>query len=683
MERAPPVSFGRRAQPFIPSRPVPPPRTSRYSGPQARSFAAGVRQGNQRSARRFVSPRVQGSEQVRRQAAEPARNRGARPFIPSRPVPPPRTSRYSGPQARSFAAVVRQGNQRPARRFVSPRVQGSEEIRREAAEPAFRLLTQKMNKLIKMVHHLQNVDPTTEKEQPKMISKMIDMLSTMIRPAAPMEDTAQLIRGNAENWGYNTLIILKEHYERGLKTLVEGISTLLVPDWKEQFRVATRWAKWNLPHISQGAIDHAEALIIAGGDSTNQPRVSTTVRPDQPRQANVTVATMTEEPSQEVGQVSKSVQVEPPSNQVAQLLEEEEGGLDRESPSVAMEQQRTTVTVATMTDGPDQELDRVSQSSRVEFEEVSAQEQGRDGPRTIGGVVLSDDWFMDGGSESEGSVAWSLVDPLADEDLPHDGDPPEDVARQELEDLFGCSPSRRVEEAIVMTPHDVSEGTELGTDGAGPSQVQAEVLPQAEGVDRVEDETFESLYLSPSPRSQVFRVTRHANSDRKMIDWGLTVTKRWLMVGDSNLSRFPTHDIHDLQIDSYPGANFRHAEALMKKAVSSVAVEKVVLSFGLNSRSQKVKETAVKQLQAALRETKKKFPFAQVFVPLINFSAALAEDEKRTLRLLNVHIQKNMPFLPALPTSLFCTGKDNVHWTKGTAKAILEHWSALLNLTAL
>ncbi|CAK6985011.1 hypothetical protein F2P81_025655 [Scomber scombrus] len=151
-----------------------------------------------------------------------------------------------------------------------------------------------MNKLIKLVHHLQNVDPGIIKEQPKMINKMVDMLSTMIRPAAPTEDTAQLIKGNADNWGYTTLVILKQHYQAGIRTTSEEISEILVQDWKEQFQLAARWAKKNLPHIKQEAIDHAEALIIAENDGSNQPQVPTIVQPRQRQQANVTVATMTE-----------------------------------------------------------------------------------------------------------------------------------------------------------------------------------------------------------------------------------------------------------------------------------------------------------------------------------------------------------------------------------------------------
>lgn len=190
----------------------------------------------------------------------------------------------------------------------------------------------------------------------------------------------------------------------------------------------------------------------------------------------------------------------------------------------------------------------------------------------------------------------------------------------------------------------------------------------------------ESQTSTSSP--QRYTVTRHINTERKMIDWTLTVGRKWLIVGDSNLSRIPGHQIPDLQIDSYPGANFRHAEALMAKSTSQVVVEKVVLAFGINCRGQKARETSIKQLQGAVRAAKRKFRYAEIWVPQINFSASLPMEEKQTLNVLNSHITKNMPFIPTLRDSDFLTGSDNVHWTRETARKMLDHWAACLNLRA-
>lgn len=82
-----------------------------------------------------------------------------------------------------------------------------------------------------------------------------------------------------------------------------------------------------------------------------------------------------------------------------------------------------------------------------------------------------------------------------------------------------------------------------------------------------------------------------------MQDWSLTLKKKILIIGDSNLSRILGFDNPDIQIDSYPGATFRHAVAIMEKVTILVQAQLVILSFGLNHKSQNVERTAIKQFQ--------------------------------------------------------------------------------------
>ncbi|GAA6073385.1 uncharacterized protein LOC124382477 [Tachysurus ichikawai] len=172
---------------------------------------------------------------------------------------------------------------------------------------------------------------------------------------------------------------------------------------------------------------------------------------------------------------------------------------------------------------------------------------------------------------------------------------------------------------------------------------------------------------------------RHINSSRKMIDWKLTVRRKWLVVGDSNLSRIPSFKNPDLQIESYPGATFRHMEAVINKNTPSNDVEHVILSLGINGRMQNAKDTAIKQMQAALRAAKDKFPLAQIWVPEVNFSGRLPTKEQTQLTILNRHISANLKHIPALPRSEFHTESDNIHWTADTAKNMLNHWLHFLN----
>lgn len=104
-----------------------------------------------------------------------------------------------------------------------------------------------------------------------------------------------------------------------------------------------------------------------------------------------------------------------------------------------------------------------------------------------------------------------------------------------------------------------------------------------------------------------------------------------MILGDSNLSRFPAFSNSNLQIDSFPDSHFRHVHALLEKLHPSpnLAVEKVILAFGINSRHNKLKETTMKCTQGAIRTAKKRFPLAEIWIPQINFSPLLPTEEKK------------------------------------------------------
>lgn len=81
--------------------------------------------------------------------------------------------------------------------------------------------------------------------------------------------------------------------------------------------------------------------------------------------------------------------------------------------------------------------------------------------------------------------------------------------------------------------------------------------------------------------------------------------------------RLQPRKIPRLQIESFPGGNFRHAQALLEKLnePENLEVEKVVLAFGMNSRTNKFRETTMKSVQSAVRSAKKRFPVAQIWIP--------------------------------------------------------------------
>ena len=152
------------------------------------------------------------------------------------------------------------------------------------------------------------------------------------------------------------------------------------------------------------------------------------------------------------------------------------------------------------------------------------------------------------------------------------------------------------------------------------------------------------LHFGPSttsgpPPTPTRRPTRHINTTKKMKEWCPTARMKHLIIGDSNLARIPPFQHPDLQIDSFPGATFRHAEAILGRTSVTTTVQKVILAFGLNNRAQKPEQTTVKRVQRAMRMAKLAFPQAQILVPEINFSRALPHREQDNLRKLNINKQ--------------------------------------------
>lgn len=64
------------------------------------------------------------------------------------------------------------------------------------------------------------------------------------------------------------------------------------------------------------------------------------------------------------------------------------------------------------------------------------------------------------------------------------------------------------------------------------------------------------------------------------------------------------------------------------------------------------------------------------------FSEALPQEEKDNLQTLNEHVERNMPFIPLLPSAKFQTKPDDIHWTTETGSAMLNHWMSFLNSTS-
>ena len=253
----------------------------------------------------------------------------------------------------------------------------------------------------------------------------------------------------------------------------------------------------------------------------------------------------------------------------------------------------------------------------------------------------------------------------------------------------GTTPGHGFAQADVTTPLRTSPAPPGTTPGHGFAQADApgDAVPAATPslvvparvcltFDPPPDDVPLLLAIPDTPTR---RPTRHANTTRKHTEWSLQAREIHLILGDSNLSRFPPFVRPGLQVESFPGATFAHAASVLGKTAVSPHVLKVVLAFGLNDRSHKTEPTTVRNLQRAIKMARAAFPRASVLVPEINFSRSLPHREQDNLRRLNEYIASRCASVPALSRNSFVTERDGIHWTRNTAALVLDHWTDALN----
>lgn len=178
-----------------------------------------------------------------------------------------------------------------------------------------------------------------------------------------------------------------------------------------------------------------------------------------------------------------------------------------------------------------------------------------------------------------------------------------------------------------------------------------------------------------SPEDIMRKPMRHINTLHKLKNWSLSVRHKWLIVGDSNVSRIPPYNIPHLQVDSFPGATFMHIRSILDKVEPDPKVEILILSVGINNRSQKSPEASLSELRRLIAVAETKFRNAAVWVPVINFSRSLPKKEQNHLHVINKFITTHCLFIQDLPRSMFTVEKDGVHWSHATAKRMLQHWA--------
>lgn len=123
-----------------------------------------------------------------------------------------------------------------------------------------------------------------------------------------------------------------------------------------------------------------------------------------------------------------------------------------------------------------------------------------------------------------------------------------------------------------------------------------------------------------------------------------------------------------------------HFLKLCEKAIPSQEVKILILSVGINNKDQDPRQTSCKQLKSLYKQAQLAFPIADIYFPIINFSANLTIKQQHNLKYINNTIATYFPFLAEIPHDTFFTEKDNIHWKPATATHIFEYWLKQLNL---
>lgn len=239
---------------------------------------------------------------------------------------------------------------------------------------------------------------------------------------------------------------------------------------------------------------------------------------------------------------------------------------------------------------------------------------------------------------------------------------------------------QREPEQVVIGPADDQITTEAGVENnmmmagtVGPTLTSIPP-PETPATDSSSDLLTPS---GPPPRTEPYK---HGKTFQKAKFWSLEVSKKVVVIGDSNLARIPSFSDPDIQIDSYPGASFKNIFDILFKLTPHPETTQVILSVGIiNCLSLNTTVTISKNLALLWRTAKAKFPNATIHIPIINFSPHLPPNTRSLLNHLNTILANKYNFIPEINPLLFQVTPDHIHWTPQTAEMIFQYWKTHLN----
>ncbi|GAA6067502.1 uncharacterized protein LOC119262653 [Tachysurus ichikawai] len=152
----------------------------------------------------------------------------------------------------------------------------------------FSLLVKKIFELLRSYHHHHKTQ-WDHNTQPITLSRLINYLTGVIKPAKITPLTKTLIEGNAKNWAYTTQLILQDHYTQCIAKEVEELGKkIMLKEWEPAFDIAVRWYKnrFGKRHLTE-AIEEVKTRLLTLANKTHRTlelvEVAPQRTPKQPR----------------------------------------------------------------------------------------------------------------------------------------------------------------------------------------------------------------------------------------------------------------------------------------------------------------------------------------------------------------------------------------------------------------
>lgn len=509
---------------------------------------------------------------------------------------------------------------------------------KQALDTTTRLKAKQHYKLIQALHHREHIERGIEQDNfPPGMLRQTFKLASFIKPSSPTLETTDKIKENTINWMSHNMHILFEHYTNIITQLTNTPGNPLA------LLVATQWARRRYSHkLDPHTITTAHNLLFPTASASCLPSPNPNSQPDEDPQLSPHLTHSYSSFSQ-----SNFSFLQPVDNTSATALHSPPTSPPRCCP------QRTLSTVAPVESCQPGESTTLPPKNNKNNIQVS---QSRSDKRTSTCVNTDSGpkGVIDGNIHLPAPAPWvqhNRESALTDSE----------AAPRSSGEPVG------VNEMMSKQGHKINM-IDRDSNSDPPSATLKTHRPGARAEQSGSPASVADVASASDP-------TYHQTRDsRKLRAWEFKVTKPIGILGDCNINRIPKFNHPFVQADCYPGATLYHFWKILEKTTINHQTQVLILSVGINNRTQDPLNTSIKQLRKVVNRANLVFPNADIVIPLINHSPHLPQAQQDNLGKLNKFISEHLTHFPAFPDDHFETLPDLTTWTTETAKKIFNHW---------